>query len=313
MLQPSNTLKRIAEKAISFQWTNKYGIARSLLATGLFLTLYFNNVETLIYPIGKADAIQLCKSSPILQDINLFNLLDNNLWLANWIALSILLLVIIGWRPRITCIFHWWITYSFATVAVVQDGGDQIAQILTLMLIPICLTDDRKWHWSNNIVQNNFRLKMYSIIAWSTVLVIQLQVAFVYFNAAVAKLNVEEWTNGTSMFYWIQNPIFGIGENLGQFIFPLLSHPAIVTFLTWGTILFEIILFMAIVMRPNTKKTLMYLGIAFHFAIIVLFGLVSFFFSMTAALILYLGPETGFNVKNPISLIFQKKFISQPT
>lgn len=299
MFQSNSTLKKIADKAISFQWTNKYGVARSLLAVGLFLTLFLNKIELLIYPIGKAEAIQLSKSSPILHDVNLFNLLNNNLELASWIALFILFLVIIGWRPRITCILHWWVTYSFATTAIVQDGGDQVAQILTMMLIPICLTDPRKWHWSNLKIQHGLQQKLFSILAWSTLLVIQLQVAVVYFHAAIAKLSVEEWANGTSMFYWIQNPIFGVGEGLGQIVFPLFANAAVVTFLTWGAIIFEIILFMAIVMKPETKRVLMVLGLGFHFTIIIFFGLVSFFFSMAAALILYLGPAKGFNFKNP--------------
>ena len=306
MLHFIKPLKEIAKAAISFQWTNTYGIARSLLAAGLFLTLLFNNIELLVYPIGKVDALQLSKSSPFFQNINLFKLFDSNLQFASWIGMSLLFLVIVGWRPRITGIFHWWVTYSFATTAIVQDGGDQISQILTLLLIPVCLTDSRKWHWAKNIKPVKFHQKIYSIIAWSTMLVIQLQVAIVYFHAAIAKLNVEEWVNGTSMFYWIQNPIFGIGNEFANFIIPLFANAAVVTFLTWGTLIFEVILFMGIVMRPEQKKVLMVLGIGFHFAIIILFGLVSFFFAMTAALILYLGPQKGFQIKNSVLIKWKK-------
>ncbi|MBK8567074.1 MAG: hypothetical protein IPN76_28035 [Saprospiraceae bacterium] len=282
------------QRAISFGCSNTIGIARTLLAFGTFVTLMFNDLEMLLYPLSRTDTIDLYRSSPFIKDINLFNLLDANLGAARALCLVILLVVMAGWRPRFTCLLHWWVTWSFATKAVVQDGGDQVAQVLTLLLIPICLADSRKWHWHALVQPAALRQKLASIVAWSTLAVIKLQVALIYFEAATAKFIVEEWANGTSMFYWIQNPTFGIGNDFRQFAFELFANPFAVAFATWGTIVFELILFMAIMMKPKQQKILLLLGIGFHFGIVLLFGLVSFFFSMAAALVIYLGPKEGF-------------------
>lgn len=295
MLQGESTIKRIYQSAISFEWSNTIGIARSLLAAGLFLTFLFNDLEQLIYPLGREEASPLFTGSEFLKELNLFRLLDFNLLLAENIAMVTLLLVVIGWRPRITCILHWWVTFSYATCAIVLDGGDQIAQVLTLLLIPICLTDSRKWHWKASPKIDSLGQKIKSMIAWSTLLVIQLQVALIYFHAAIGKMRVEEWMNGTSLFYWIQNPTFGLGTELEAIFIPFFAKGWIVTPITWGTLLFELILFMALIMSKKHKKILLPLGILFHLGIILLFGLFSFFFIMSAALLLYLGPKEGFS------------------
>ena len=37
----------------------------------------------------------------------------------------------------ITAIPHWWISWSFITSVTVQDGGDQITAVLSLLLVPV--------------------------------------------------------------------------------------------------------------------------------------------------------------------------------
>src|SRR5437588_12362569 len=53
-----------------------------------------------------------------------------DLALGQAIAATILLVVASGWRPRLTGVPHWWISYSFAVSATIPDGGDQVIQIL---------------------------------------------------------------------------------------------------------------------------------------------------------------------------------------
>jgi len=56
--------------------------------------------------------------------------------------------------------------------------------------------------------------------------------------------------------------------------------------------IFEVILGMAIMMTRNNYnwKILLVAAISFHFGIVIVHGLISFFFSMASALILYLFP-----------------------
>jgi len=75
----------------------------------------------------------------------------NILVLMKWLAILVLLFVIIGYFQKIACLLHWWVSFSFLYSATIIDGGDQIASILTFLLIPICFLDNRKNHWNLKI------------------------------------------------------------------------------------------------------------------------------------------------------------------
>lgn len=274
----------------SLPWTNVYGLARSALAFGTLLTLLFNDTTLLFRPAGGELTGNFGREG--MFGWSLFFLVPpESLELARWVSVLVLLIVISGWRPRITGILHWWITFSLPASAVLVDGGDHIAAVLTLLLIPVTLTDGRKWHWSP---PEEGRRGVASLIAgqiaFSAFLVIRLQVALVYFHAGVGKMRVEEWSDGTALYYWFTHSAFGASPWLEPFLLPLLASPIIVTSLTWGVIIFELALFLGLAMEKRWWPYLLVLGIFFHLGIIVVHGLVSFFFSMAGALILYLRP-----------------------
>lgn len=274
------------------QWANTYGVARSALALGALLSLLFNDIRLLIAPMGRIE-----RQNPDFtwQDIGIFNLLPDHLEWAKWIFIGILVLVISGWRPRITGLLHWWVSFSFATGGVLIDGGDQITQVLTFFLIPVTLADGRRWHWQDTRIENPaISQRIGILIAWSAFFMIRLQVAFIYFHAGIGKLAVEEWTNGTAMYYWFTNPNFGLVEGLKPLLMPLMTDPIGVTISTWSVLLLEILLFLGIALPAKYHPFLLRLGLMFHFGIVVVHGLVSFFFAMAGALILFLGPKKGF-------------------
>ncbi|MFK7846784.1 MAG: sporulation-delaying protein SdpB family protein, partial [Rhodothermales bacterium] len=293
----NNTLDRILAVNI---YTNVYGLARSLLAIGTLLTLVFNSSDVLFRPNGVLMTEAFGDTHPLLA-YSLFSLLPfEHVIFARLIGIGILLLVITGWRPRFTGIFHWWVTVSFSTSSIVVDGGDQIASILCLLLIPVTLADSRKSHWVEHKEQRNVNLgsQVLHVNALIALFVIKLQVAVVYFHAAVGKTMVTEWVNGTVLYYWFIDPVFGMTPWLRDLAVGALASPYVSVFGTWGVIIFEILLFGALFMTPKGKKVMFFLGLLFHASIIVVHGLVSFFFSMGAALILYLWPiEKSFGKK----------------
>ena len=63
--------------------------------------------------------------------------------------------------------------------------------------------------------------------------------------------------------------------------------------LTWGTLLLELSLALALAFPLPVRRPLLVLGIGFHAGIAATMGLVSFFFSMAAALLLYLAPPNA--------------------
>ncbi len=267
-------------------WTSIYGLARSMMAVSLLITFWFSDSIVLFKDYDLVDSTQL----NMLEQFSFFYLLSNNLVWAKIISILVLFSVISGYFPQVTSVLHWWIAFSFISSSTVLEGGDQLNSIMTFLLIPIAVTDNRICHWHRSIYSDAPRLKM---IAWSCYLIITLQVSIVYFHAATAKFAVEEWVNGTAVYYWSTHHFFGVNESLRNILFYVTSKKVIVVFITWGTLLLEIILFAWVFMKRNTWnwKLLLIFAIGFHFGIIILHSLVSFFFSMIGALILYLIPK----------------------
>lgn len=280
-------------------WTNVYGLARSILAFGTILTLLFNNNITLFYNILPGSENQMYLS-PFIK-YSFFILLNNHILFAKIIAILILLIVISGWKPRYTCILHWYIAFSFFISCSVVDGGDQVGTVLTFLLIPIAFTDKRNNHWGRPLfseLTDSRKTLLKKILANSSAVMIRIQVAIIYLNASVEKFKVPEWKNGTILWYWFQDPVYGANSSFLPFIKSLLDVPIILIISTWAVIFTEFLLFLGLVIDPKYRKHLLVLGIAFHFAIILIHGLGTFFLSMVSALILYLLPlEITFNFK----------------
>lgn len=270
-------------------WTNIYGLSRSILAFGLILTISFSKIETLIMPIN-------INMDSIFIRYNFF-FIFNNVYFSKIISILILSFIISGYFPQITCFFHWWINLSFLFASPIIEGGDQISTIITFLLIPVAITDKRINHWYK---PKSINLPYTKLFVWSIFFLISIQVSFVYFHAGIAKLNVEEWLNGTAVYYWATHNVFGVNQSIYPFISYLLSHKIFVVSLTWGTIFLEILFFGFIFIKRNNWNWKLYfiLGFLFHFLIIIFFGLFSFFFSMLGAIILYFVPKNIHISKN---------------
>lgn len=130
-------------------YTNVIGLARSILALGTMLTLLLNSTDHLFSRTEKGVFFNPLLNIDIfsVNKFNFFLLIGNeNIYIMKYIAISILLLVVSGYFIKITAILHWWICCSFMLSSSILDGGDQIASILSLLILPICLTDNRKNH-----------------------------------------------------------------------------------------------------------------------------------------------------------------------
>jgi antimicrobial peptide system SdpB family protein len=262
---------------------NSYNLGRTILAIGTLLTLLVNSNYTLF---GNQF---ISYNTTSIYDYTLFNLLENNLMIAKIISIVVLIIVISGYYPKLTGILHFYVTFSFFVACDIIDGGDHIASNLTLLLLPITLLDNSKNHWFKSLQIKN---KVSLVVYCSFYLLICIQVSVIYFHAFVGKLYIEEWIDGTDTYYWFTHTYFGINDIFVDSVKYILSYPIIVVLITWGTLFFEFLLSSAIFMKKNNKirYSLLVFGILFHFSILIIHGLVSFFFTMTAALILYLLP-----------------------
>lgn len=269
--------------------TNVYGLARTLVALGTLGTLAFSDPHSIFLPavgvsmypvcVGATHASLFCVAGP------------DNLHAARWAAVAVLAVVASGWRPRWTGVLHWWISWSLIASGLLVDGGDQVAAILALLMVPVTLSDRRRWHWQAPAAAAPSTTAGFAVrlAAWSCFSVIRLQVAFIYFQAAVGKMAVEEWRDGTAFYYWAGDPWFGMPAYL-SWLAPALSSTVVVASITWGAMALETFLFTGLVMERRYRPVLLAVGVLFHGAIAVVHGLLSFVLVMWGALLLFLWP-----------------------
>lgn len=266
-------------------WTNVYGVGRTLLALSTCATLLFTRSDTLFRRAWGISEVPVCGG---VSRGGLFCALPNHLELARWISVVVLLVVASGWRPRFTAPLHWWVSFSLASSAVLVDGGDQVCELLTLFLLPIALTDSRPSHWQS--VPNPAAPPWKRLVAASAVVALRIQVAGIYLHASVGKLAVQEWTDGTALYYWLIHPAFGAPPAVWRILEPFARHGWTLTAMTWGAILVELSLFTALVMPKWAWGYFLVIGLAFHAGIALMHGLISFSMAMAGALVLYLRP-----------------------
>lgn len=267
--------------------TNVLGIGRSILAFGTFLTLLLNPVTNFLYQLEDNSFMNpLLNPMTPINKFNFFLLLGSeNIFIMKTIAVIILAVVISGYFIKITSLLHWWICLSFLLFSSAIDGGDQIASNITLLLIPVCLFDNRKNHWD---IKKKHSASPINLIPISFIFLIRLQVAIIYFHSAVGKFPSKEWINGTALFYWFNHSVFGMPTYLEPITNYFLSKNYVILPLTFSVFVFELILFLALGMEYEKRKYLFIPAVIFHLLIIQYLGIFSFFFSITAGLIFLL-------------------------
>ena len=290
-------LTRIARAATAIArandpWTNVYGVARSLIALATAATLVFDSTGTLFRPLAGLPAeVPFCVDT--VQKLSLFCVVPReHLEVARWLSIVGLLIVASGWRPRVTGILHWWIAIGFQSTATIVDGGDQVAIVLALLLLPVTLTDGRRWHWerAEPAPPASAAAVFARLVALSAMVAIRVQVAAIYFHAGVGKMKVTEWADGTAMYYWMQSPTFGVPPAIAPLVNAWLANAAFVAALSWGTITLEVLLSAGLLATRRARAVLLVLGIGLHVGIILFMGLFSFGLTMIGALILFLRP-----------------------
>ncbi|HEX8631086.1 MAG TPA: sporulation-delaying protein SdpB family protein [Catenuloplanes sp.] len=289
LTRPLTALGRWARPRLATPpWAAGLGLARTLLALGTLGTLLATSPRVLMSPLADGTKVPVCSG-----------ISQAGVWCAvpgfhgeaaRWLCVAVLVVTASGWRPRLTGVAHWYVSWSLIVNVTVIDGGDQVTAVLTLLLIPVTLTDPRRWHWERPRRRATGASR---VVAYAALLLVQAQVAGLYLHASVAKLGVTEWADGTAMYYWLRNAGFGAPGWLRPLTDAVTGSAAGVAMLTWSAIVLEFTLAVAILLRPAAKRRLLVAGIGFHAMIAVTMGLPSFSTAMTAALLLYLRPIGG--------------------
>lgn len=273
-------------------WGSAYGLARSLIALGTLLTLVFSDAEALFRPVRTMGRAPFCEG---VSELGVFCLVPRgSLDAIAWVCSAILLIVVLGWRPQVTGVLHWYVSFSLVNNIAIPDGGDQIAMILTLLLIPVTLGDRRRWHWSSHAGDadhsgHSWRPSML-VAGVCCLIAAKVQVAGIYLHSSLGKLAVPEWVDGTALYYWVHHAAFGAPPWADGMIYAIVATSWGVLLMTWIPILIEFTLAISLVMSPRVRRWLLPIGVVFHVSIGIVMGLGSFSLVMIGALILLLLP-----------------------
>ncbi|MDF2993353.1 MAG: hypothetical protein K0S37_3867 [Microbacterium sp.] len=262
-------------------------VVRSLLALGTFLTLVVNPAAILLhFPTGVVPD-EYCGGVLGLGAfcVSPFDTDTTRLLLA---AMCVPLLI--GFLPAVTGPLHWYAAFTVASNTLGVEGGDQLTVNLSALLCLASFVDGRLWGWRPQ--RSGADRPLSNIWVGVILFAARLQVAYVYFEAAIVKLSNPLWSDGTAMWLWVQNGGFGATPAVSAALQSLLAHPAVAVAATWGTIALELFLCLTIVFASAPRRRLrlfaLACGILFHLAIAVVMGLVTFGVVMAAALLVAL-------------------------
>ncbi|MEV0633395.1 sporulation-delaying protein SdpB family protein [Streptomyces sp. NPDC050619] len=268
-------------------WTNVYGASRSLLALGTAATLAFSNSATLFRPVAYSGDNPSCEG--VEAGGAFCQVSAGHLDWMRWACVVMLLVAASGWRPRLTALPHAYVSFSAFTGIAITDGGDQLTTVLSLLLAVPALGDRRRWHWGHPEPDAHTR-PGWVLAGVSALVVVRLQMSFVYFQAVVSKLPHAEWADGTGMWYWGNSLAFGVPGWLHTLVGPVLANPVGVAALTWAPLFVEISLAATLLLPQRVRFFTLTAGVIFHFSIAVMMGLWSFAMAMWAGLLLLCMP-----------------------
>lgn len=268
------------------------GLARSLLALGTLLTILATPQDQLFFRSTQYPEGVVC--SELGRNLSLYCILDPSSWVTNAISILILLAVISGIVPMFTSWLHAWLAWSFAQSAIVVDGGDHVAQALTLLFIIFHFGDRRLTHWNQKPPESRLKL-IFAPVRAAAVLLFSIQGSAIYLHASIAKFGIPEWANATAIWYWLRDPTFAPPSWLFNPLNALLSYAPTAIVITYGVLAFEFLLGIAILLRASARRLLLIPAITLHVGFALAFGLWSFLLSMSSLLIMYLYVSTYYS------------------
>lgn len=262
-------------------------LGRSILALATLSVLLFNPDDVLFAYSSELPSGVQCDG---LRVLSIWCLNGHAPSVSRIFAVIVLILVVVGYRPQWTCVPHWYVTFSVAASISVPNGGDKVAQIVTLLFIPACLNDRRRWHWTRPVSA----LPPKGLgVAYAAHITLRIQASIIYITAGVSKLFFAQWRDGTAMFNVFNDPNFGLAPGLLQTIAPALPWFPIVAAMTWGAVAAELVMGILVLGSQGMRYLALLLGGMLHGAIILLLGLPSFGLSMIALLITLCAGASG--------------------
>lgn len=184
------------------------------------------------------------------------------------ITLLVILMFVTGYLTRISSVSLWVLVVSW--INPLSLGSNHADAIIRLLTFP-CMVAGLAGHLQTAVSidcflatrrrGNSHDAAPRPIPAWSTRL-FQVQLILIYFFSGWSKSQAPDWVNGVAMHYVVNQSIWA------RFDLSWISlSPTFVGLLTYGTLLFELILFPVLVWPRATRIPALMAGLLFHFGI----------------------------------------------
>lgn len=190
-------------------------------------------------------------------------------------SIVIAILVTLGYRSRLMIPIHWLMIWSyFGRNPFLPDGGDNFMRIALLFLVMV----DTGAYFA--IRRPPSRLYQYlrpglTVVHNVGVLLILLQLTYLYMSTGLYKAAGELWQNGTALYYILRVDEFS-WPGMAGFIY---QNSYLTVAGTYATVLFEV-LFVTYILNRWARYLIILAGVSFHLGTIFMMGLVSFGWGM---------------------------------
>lgn len=289
-------------------------VSRSLLALATFSVLAATS-DSVLFP-ANADTPTGMRCFGVHR-ASLWCFVEHNstgILVVRYVTMLALLIVASGYRPRWTCLPHCYITASLTLALPLPSGAESIAQIATILLVPLCLGDRRQWQWQPPRAPISPTWAGAAYAAW---LAVRVQITIIYAEAAISKLQEGPWRAGSAMFTVINDPTYHPPSAIRNIAIEFVSYRSLAAVLTWGVLATELTIAVCALGPHLLRRIAFALSILLHVGIIVTLGLFAFGIVMIGLVTLALiqpsrrrsPPEQGVPVDEPRSGIVSGEYV----
>ena len=208
------------------------------------------------------------------------NLLMFELFFHLGIVISILFCIGVGGR-LITVAHYIFLISLFLRNPALLDGGDNLAYLVLLYLIPVNATAVLAVKPTRRALHGT---SVSTVLHNMGIILIAMQLFVVYWTSSLYKVQGKLWQDGTALYYILRVP---------EFSWPILTdhltrHAWIIVMATYFVVLFQLLFPLLIAVR-ETRVAALCLAALLHIGIAVIMGLTSFSIYMIATEAIFLS------------------------
>ena len=198
------------------------------------------------------------------------------------LGIVISILFCIGFGGRVTTVAHYIFLISlFLRNPALLDGGDNLAYLVLLYLIPVNATAVLAVKPKRRPLHD---ARISTVLHNMGIILIAMQLFVVYWASSLYKVQGKLWQDGTALYYILRIP---------EFSWPIITdhltrHAWIIVITTYFAVLFQLMFPLLIAVR-ETRVAALFLAALFHIGIAVLMGLTSFSVYMIATEAIFLS------------------------